>query len=133
MSELTNYERETIISYNEAEETANVHTHNKTLRRKLEKLAADRPKECRLEKVSRFYKAVDYTVPKAWVRIYPPRQISEEQRVAMAEKLKTANLRRKTPTVHGVGDGLAVETSKDTSEESAAVDGLQIRQKESEL
>ena len=124
MSELTGYERETIISYNEAEKTANVHTHNKTLRRKLEKLVADRPEECRLEKVSRFYEAVDYTVPKVWVRIYPPRQISEEQRVAMAEKLKMANLRRKTPTVHGIRDGLTVETSKDTSEESAAIDGL---------
>ena len=35
MSELTGYERETIISYNEAEKTANIYTHNKQLRRKL--------------------------------------------------------------------------------------------------
>ena len=41
--DLTAYERETIINYNEAEQTASVYTHNKTLRRTLDKLAQERP------------------------------------------------------------------------------------------
>ncbi|MDE7244349.1 MAG: molecular chaperone [Oscillospiraceae bacterium] len=123
MSELTGYERETIISYNEAEKTANVHTHNKTLRRKLEQLAAERPEECRLEKVSRFYEAVDYTVPKAWVKIRPTRILSEEQRTAMSERGKSNVLFRNTRTTDREQDGQAAETGKDTSEGSAAVDG----------
>ena len=124
MSELTGYERETIISYNEAEKTANIHTHNKPLRRKLEKLAADRPEECRLEKVSQFYEAVDYTVPKAWVKIRPTRVLSEEQRTAMSERGKNSVLFRNTRTTDQEQDSQATKTSKDTSEESAAIDGL---------
>ena len=123
MSELTGYERETIISYNEAEKTANIHTHNKTLRRKLEQLATERPEDCRLEKVSRFYEAVDYAVPKAWVKIRPTRILSEEQRTAMSERGKNSVLFRNTRTTDREQDGLTVETSKDTSEESAAIDG----------
>ena len=124
MSELTNYERETIISYNEAEKTANIHTHNKTLRRKLEQLAAERPEECRLKKVSRFYEAVDYTVPKAWVKITPTRILSEEQRTAKAETIRKAIWGQQSTLANSVGDGQAAETGKDTSEESAAIDGL---------
>ena len=123
MSELTNYARETIISYNEAEKTANIHTHNKTLRRKLEQLATDRPQECRLEKVSRFEEAADYTVPKAWVKIRPTRILNEEQRAAMSKRGESSVLFRNTRTTDREQDGQAAGTSKDTSEGSAAVDG----------
>lgn len=116
MGRLTRYEQETIISFNEAETVAGVHTHNKALRRKLERWAQDRPEECRLEKVTRFGEAVDYLVPKSWVHIYPPRQISEKQRAAMAERMKAANLRQKTPTAHGDSDGPAAETGNYISE-----------------
>lgn len=101
MSGLTRYEQETIINYNEAEAIAGVYTHNKSLRRRLERLAGERPEECRLEKVSRHGDAADYIIPKSWIHIYPPRQISEEQRAAMAERLKTAKLREKAPTGQG--------------------------------
>lgn len=101
MSGLTRYEMETIINFNEGEDTASVYTHNKSLRRKLEKLAQERPKDCRLFKVSHRDQAVEYYIPKGWIRIYPPRQISDEQREAMAERLKTANPQRKSPTAQG--------------------------------
>ena len=39
--ELTAYERETIINYNEGEPTASVYTHNRALRRTLDKLAQE--------------------------------------------------------------------------------------------
>lgn len=110
MSRLTRYEQETIINFNEAETVAGVYTHNKGLRRKLERWAQERPEECRLEKVTRFGEAVDYFVPKSWIHIYPPRQISEEQRAAMAERLKTTKLRQKTPTAQGDSDAPTAET-----------------------
>lgn len=46
--DLTAYERETIIGYNEAEQTASVYTHNKALRRTLDKLAQERPEDCHI-------------------------------------------------------------------------------------
>ncbi|MCC8075641.1 MAG: hypothetical protein LIO95_06860 [Clostridiales bacterium] len=82
---LSKQEQETIITYNEAEATANVYTHNRALRRRLEALANERPENCRL---SRTFPsgAVEYTVPKQWVKLTPPRQMSAEQREAMRER-----------------------------------------------
>lgn len=82
---LTKYEQETILNFNEAEKEASVFTHNKALRRKLEKLAQERPEDCRLEKVSRDGEAVDYIIPKSWVKITPTRILTDERREAMAE------------------------------------------------
>ena len=45
---LTRYEQETIINFNEEEKTASVYTHNGTMRRRLEQLAQERPEDCRL-------------------------------------------------------------------------------------
>ena len=45
---LSLFERETIIGYNEAEQTASVYTHNKALRRTLDKLAQERPEDCHI-------------------------------------------------------------------------------------
>lgn len=81
--ELSRYEQETIINYNEAEKTATVYTHNKSLRHKLERLQQDRPDECRLEKESRGGAAVEYIIPRAWVRVNPSRVVSEAQREAL--------------------------------------------------
>lgn len=91
---LSLYEQETIINYNEEEKTASVYTHNKALQRKLKQLAQERPEECRLVKNSRDGKAVDYTIPKSWIRIYPPRvaaPLTEEQKQKRREHL--ANFR----------------------------------------
>ena len=80
---LTLYEQETIINFNEEEKTASVYTHNRALRRKMEQLSEERPDECRLTKTSHDGKAVDYSIPKAWIRIHPPRvaaPLTEEQK-----------------------------------------------------
>jgi len=100
MYTLTNYERETIINYNEGEDTASVYTHSPKLRRRLEKLAQERPKECRLFKVTHFGKteAVEYYIPKAWIKINPSRILSEtekEQRRAAAK----ANFAKNSPVI----------------------------------
>lgn len=89
---LSLYEQETIINFNEEEKTANVYTHNRALRRKLELLAEQRPTECRMTKTSHDGQAVDFTIPKSWLKISPPRVASEAQKAASRESLKNANL-----------------------------------------
>lgn len=79
---LSREEQETIICYNEAEQQASIYTHNMALRHRLERLAAERPEECRLEKTSHEGQAVDYIIPKSWVKVKPPRVASEAQKAA---------------------------------------------------
>ena len=88
---LSLYEQETIINFNEEEKTANVYTHNRALRRKLELLAEQRPTECRMTKTSHDGQAVDFTIPKSWLKISPTRIASEAQKAALARARKMAN------------------------------------------
>lgn len=80
-------ERETIITYNEAEPVASVYTMNGALIRKLEGLVESRPGEARRVKT---YPdgAQEYEVPKKWVRVQPPRVLTDEQKATMAARLK---------------------------------------------
>lgn len=84
-------EQETIIGFNEAEATASVYTHNGALKRKLEKLARERPADVQL---SRRYPegAVEYTIPKRWVRVNATRILSEAQREAALKSVKAARM-----------------------------------------
>lgn len=84
-------EQETIIGFNEAEATASVYTHNGALKRKLEKLARERPADVQL---SRRYPegAVEYTIPKRWVRVNATRILSEAQREAALKNVKAARM-----------------------------------------
>lgn len=84
-------EQETIIGFNEAEATASVYTHNGALKRKLEKLAKERPADVQL---SRRYPegAVEYTIPKRRVRVNATRILSEAQREAALKNVKAARM-----------------------------------------
>lgn len=84
-------ERETIITYNEDEPTASVYTMNRALIHKLDDLAQSRPDDARRVKTSPDG-AQEYEVPKKWVKISPPRVYSEEQKNAMAERLRKAQV-----------------------------------------
>lgn len=88
--QLTNAERETIVNFNDGEDVASVYTHNRALRRKLDKLAADRPEDCKLFRVSHDGLAAEFYVPKKWIKISPPRQVSQAQREKMQERAKLA-------------------------------------------
>lgn len=69
---------------------ASVYTHNRALRHKLDKLVQERPQECVVARVSHEGRAADYTIPKGWVRIYPPRTaapLTEEQKQRRREQL----------------------------------------------
>lgn len=79
--ELSNYERETVITYNDEEKFAVVYTCNRALRRKMDGLAESRPEECK-RTASGAYSAT-YEVPKKWVKVSPPRFVSDEQKEAI--------------------------------------------------
>ncbi|MCC8065248.1 MAG: immunoglobulin [Clostridiales bacterium] len=81
---LSKEEQETIICYNEAEQTASVYTHNRKLRNRLEQLAQERPDDCRLEQTGHSGEAVDYIIPKSWVKINAGPRLTAEQRAAKA-------------------------------------------------
>lgn len=88
MAVLSREERETIILYTEADDRAEVYTHNKKMINRLAKLYTERPGE--VEKIREADTgAVTYTVPRDWVKVVPKRRVSEEQRAAMADRLAT--------------------------------------------
>lgn len=62
---LSRYEQETIISYNNEEETANVYTFNAVARRKLERLSREYPDKCRPYRVAYDGQAAEYSIPKS--------------------------------------------------------------------
>ena len=85
MNKLAKVEQETIIIFNEQDKTASVSTYNAVLVRKLEKLCCERPDECR--KNERQNGVDEYIVPKKWVRVNPPRQMSAEAKAKAAERM----------------------------------------------
>ena len=84
---LSLYEQETIINFNEAATTASVYTHNKALIRKLDKLSHERPGDCHRQRTDSDGKSVVFTVPKSWVKVSPPRRLTEAQK----EQLRKAS------------------------------------------
>lgn len=80
-------ERETIITYNEEEKTADVYTCNKALRRRLDQLLKTRDD---IQLVREDDISGTYIVPKKWVKVSPPRQMSEEAAAAARDRLNAA-------------------------------------------
>lgn len=89
MSNLSNYEKETIINYNNEEDTASVYTFHRALQNKLNKLVGVNPD---ISIVFQDEDSVEYIVPKKWIKVSPPRQVNytDEQKAAMAERLAAA-------------------------------------------
>lgn len=81
---LTAMERETIITYNNAENTANCFTLSLPVRRRLLQLAEEYPDEVHINKKEE--DMIDVDIPKSWVKIRPPRRLSDEQKAALAER-----------------------------------------------
>lgn len=78
-------ERETIITYNEAEPTASVYTMNGALIRKLDGLVQTRPDDARRVKA---YPdgAQEYEVPKKWVKVNAGLILTPEERERRIER-----------------------------------------------
>ena len=83
--DLTKYEQETIINYNEKEPTASVYTHSRKLRSKLSKIAKDNP-DCKIYKETEDY--CEFIVPKKWVKVSPTKKMSEENKRKMGERAR---------------------------------------------
>lgn len=83
------YEKETIINFNEEEKTASVYTFNKHMLKKLKELSEIRPDECRLESEGP-EDAASFIVPKKWVRIRPSAKynLTDEQKKERADRMR---------------------------------------------
>lgn len=84
---LTKYEQETIINYNNEEKTASIFTYDKSLIRKLDKRLAEMSD---MKLIRRGEDFAEYSLPKKWIKVAFPRQNSDEQRAEMAERMKAA-------------------------------------------
>lgn len=82
MLKLSNEERETIINWNQSETDAHVYTFDSRIIRRLETVGVE-------IRVNETTGAVEATIPKKWIKINPPRVLSEEQRKIAAERLKS--------------------------------------------
>ncbi len=83
---LTNYEKETIILFNEEEQTARVETFNGRLLRQLRKVSECEGVSC--EEDDGKYGV--YEIPKTMIKIHAPQQrpvLTDEQRQAVKERL----------------------------------------------
>lgn len=87
---LTRVERETIILYNEEEQTAEVYTCNEAMKRKLTKIHEDGTEGIAFVRSDEY--SVTYTVPKKWVKVNPPAKRTDKQiKTAMQNLLKAQN------------------------------------------
>lgn len=77
-------EKETIIRYDETDSYAYIYTHNRALQTRLIRLKATK-------------EGVNYRIPKSYVLIRRPRQVSEASREKLSARMKLlqANLRQK--------------------------------------
>lgn len=87
MAKLTKYEKETIVLFNEGEDTASIYTYNAGLRKRLANFSKKYPDLCRLEK-SCEQGGVSYVLEKSRlsIRLQPP--MSEERRQKASEYAK---------------------------------------------
>ena len=92
-TKLTNYEQETSISYNQADDIADIYTPDKPFQRHIEKELGIKPYQI-------IGPAREYSVPKKWLKW--PRKPSERRREASRRALKARGGRiGKTPALVG--------------------------------
>lgn len=84
--QLTKYEMETIINYNDDGKDADVYTCNKALMRKLDRLCERFPDIYRLKRQDSCSKT--YLLPKKFIAIRTPRILTQEQKQQYTSRLK---------------------------------------------
>ncbi len=85
---VTKVERETIVNFNEAEDTAIIYTFNNDLKKRLAVFAKKYPDLCRLTVDDADFGSVTYEIQKARVSIRLVAPYSEERRKAASEYAK---------------------------------------------
>jgi len=92
MSSHSNIERETVILYNQQEKTASICTEDPALIRKLDILSSNRPEiTVRLRREG----YGEYICPKGWIKVRAPRELSDEKKQLLAERMRRTNAKRK--------------------------------------
>ena len=80
-------EQETIINFNAKDKYASIYTRDPTFMKQMDKLVSEYPNTFRCKSVSEVDRV--YEVPAASVTLRKPRRMSEEQREAARERLKS--------------------------------------------
>lgn len=91
---LSNLEKETVVIFNEAENTAEIFTYNRRMQTRLTALCKIRPEEIRETTLERDADRIRrYVFPKRWLRVNPGPQLSEELKTRMRENGKILRAR----------------------------------------
>ena len=91
---VTKYEQETIILFNEQEAAATIYTYNTGLQRTLISLCESHPAQVR-QTEDNGIGALTFELPKKWVKVSPPRALSEAQRKVLEDMNRKNRERRK--------------------------------------
>jgi hypothetical protein len=83
MIKLSAYERETIILFNEAEDTAQIDVYNVAMKNQLESLRRERPDEVSFTRGDKY--SSRYIIPKKWIKINPLRTATKKQHKHLAQ------------------------------------------------
>lgn len=79
---LSNYERETVILFNEADREAGIFTYNEALKKQLGALCESHPGQVRRTE-DNGCGGLTFALPKKWLKITPPRILSEAQKAVL--------------------------------------------------
>ena len=80
---LTNVEKETIATFNEAERTVSVYTHNEALKRQLLTLCREYAGKVR-QTADNGQGGLTFVLPKKWLKVSPPRKPTPAQLEVLA-------------------------------------------------
>lgn len=91
---VTKYEQETIILFNEGEAAASIYTYNTSLQHTLVSLCESHPAQVR-QTGNNGIGALTFEIPKKWVKVSPPRVLSEAQKKVLEDMNRKNRERRK--------------------------------------
>lgn len=80
---LLKIERETVINFNDEEDSAYIYTENHALKRKLDKLCDSNIGYSRVRETT---EGAEYACPKELIGFKKPRRLSDEKRAELAER-----------------------------------------------
>ena len=91
---VTKVERETIVNFNEAEDTAVIYTYNNDLKKRLATFASKHPDICKLTVDDKEFGSVTYEIQKSRISFRLVAPYSEERRKAASEYAKKNGIKQ---------------------------------------
>lgn len=83
---LSRYEKETVIGFNDEEKIVYLSTSQDWMKARIRKMAEEHPDDVRIVREDQYTLMAELS--KKYVHVRPPRQLTEEQRLAAAERLR---------------------------------------------